>query len=205
MWRQRSGFTGSSPPNSYRAPGRPRPSRRRRVAPAPTRRAEGRQDWRGRLADHLRRDRNRGAVQKSLRARRATQQRLHVESEQDRRHGIRVRGRASRSGDGRSSAESVEPLDVAPAFGVHGLVVGGGIRHRTSASPYDGRKRRSPDSGEAGCLPGASSGRPGRFACYAAAGRELERSRVRENDLDLTRNNRVKLHHFGGVTPLKNL
>ena len=42
----------------------------------------------------------------------------------------------------------VEPLDLAPAFGVHGLVVGGGILYLTffSVVPDDGRKRLPSDS-----------------------------------------------------------
>src|SRR5882762_10160031 len=84
-----------------------------------------------------------------LRARRATQQRLHLASEivvamafaLDERLTL-VRWSFQR--------RVVEPLDVAPAFGVHGLVLGGGSLHRTfftGSSPLPSRHQRPNPAG----------------------------------------------------------
>jgi hypothetical protein len=81
------------------------------------------------LAHNLRCDRSGGPVQKILRARRATQKRLHFESETIIATAFAIEESLTLA---RWSFQRrvVEPLDLAPAFGVHGLVVDAVILRR---------------------------------------------------------------------------
>ena len=91
------------------------------------------QDRRRRLAQHLRCDVSGGPVQKILRARRATQKRLHFEPEAIIAAAFGLQERVTLA---RWSFERrvVEPLDLAPAFGVHWIVLGGDYCHGATPS-----------------------------------------------------------------------